>query len=205
MLYQSADDLYLLAIAWQANQARADGLLGANIASESVCLQGASAFLQSLAHKFGSSLFTSLPVVQKLMLQPLLVAHPPGPSPTAPAPLDAKQATETMQILKILGPVVDQSLLPEVLQAIPAVVQCCGHSQAAVQDMAVRCAVELGAAHGHLMLPPLLRCVQKLMDACTGMHGALQRCLHNSLSSLFINGHICRGIHLQCPALQKPF
>ncbi len=169
----NADDVHLLAIAWQTIQARADGLLSANVTSENICLQGATAFLQSLAHKFGRSLFTSLPVVQKLMLQPLLMAHPPGPSPTAPALLDAKQATETMQILKVLGPVVDKSLLPEVVQAIPAVVQCCGHSQAAVQDMAVSCAVELGAAHGHLMLPPLLRCVQKLMDACTGMHGAL--------------------------------
>ena len=144
-----------------------------NIASANVCLQGATAFLQSLAHKFGKSLFTSLPVVQKLMLQPLLMAHPPNPSPTAPALLDAKQATETMQILKVLGPVVDKSLLPEVLQAVPAVVQCCGHAQAAVRNMAVRCGVELGAAHGHLMLAPLLRCVQKLMVACTGIHGAL--------------------------------
>lgn len=149
--------MYLLAIAWQTIQAGADGLLGTNVTSESLCLQGATAFLQSLAHQFGGGLFTSLPVVQKLMLQPLLMAHTPGPSPTAPALLDAKQATETMQILKILGPVVDKSLLPEMLQAVPAVVHCCGHAQAAVKYMAVRCGVELGAAHGHLMLPPLLR------------------------------------------------
>ncbi|KAA6421342.1 MAG: hypothetical protein FRX49_08620 [Trebouxia sp. A1-2] len=129
--------------------------------------KGATAFLQSLAHQFGGGLFTSLPVVQKLMLQPLLMAHTPGPSPTAPALLDAKQATETMQILKILGPVVDKSLLPEMLQAVPAVVHCCGHAQAAVKYMAVRCGVELGAAHGHLMLPPLLRTLVPLLDAAS--------------------------------------
>ncbi len=99
-----------------------------------------------------------------------------------PALLDAKQATETMQILKVLGPVVDKSLLPEVLQAIPAVVQCCGHAQAAVQDMAVRCAVELGAAHGHLMLPALLRCVQD----------AVQKLMIPNLASTVLFGHACK-------------
>lgn len=91
------------------------------------------------------------------MLQPLLAAHPPGPSPTAPLTLDAKQATESLYILGIIGPVIHGTLLPEVLQAIPAVVHCCGHGQAEVQKMAVGCAVDLSAAHGHLMLPKLLR------------------------------------------------
>lgn len=132
----------------------------------SVIVQGGSTFLQALAHKFGGSLFTSLPVVHKLMLQPLLEAYSPGP--TAPPPLDAKQATETMQILKVIGPVVNKDLLPEVLQAVPAVVHCCGHTQEGVRDMAVECAVQLSAAHGHSMLPALLRCVDPCL-ACSCM------------------------------------
>ncbi|KAL0040872.1 hypothetical protein WJX79_008076 [Trebouxia sp. C0005] len=38
---------------------------------------------------------------------------------------------------------------------------------AAVKYMAVRCGVELGAAHGHLMLPPLLRTLVPLLDAAS--------------------------------------
>ena len=113
------------------------------------CLQGASTFLQSLASSFGAALFTQLPVVRQLMLQPLLAPQPDIPN--------AKQATDTLQILKIAGPVVHEQLFPEVLQALPAVVHGCGHAQHQVQHMSVMCAVELAATHTELVLPVLLR------------------------------------------------
>ena len=148
-------------------------------------VQGGSTFLQALAHKFGRSLFTSLPVVHKLTLQPLLEGHSAGPTPTAQTPLDAKQASETMQILKVIGPVVNKALLPEVLQAVPAVVQCCGHTQEGVRDMAVECAVQLSAAHGHSILPALLRCV----DPCSAY-----RCM----CELSNSRTFCHQMHAWC-------
>lgn len=118
------------------------------------CLQGASTFLQSLASSFGAALFTHLPIVKQLMLQPLL----------APPPPDAKQATDTLQILKIIGPVVHEHLFPEVLQAIPAVVRGCGHAQHQVRHLSVMCAVELAATHTELVLPVLLRYFSLALD-----------------------------------------
>ena len=113
------------------------------------CLQGASIFLQSLASSFGAALFIKLPIVKQLMLQPLL-------APQSDIP-EAKQATDTLQTLKIIGPVVHEELFPEVLQALPAVVHGCGRAQHQVRHMSVMCAVELAATHTELVLPVLLR------------------------------------------------
>ena len=112
-------------------------------------LQGATTFLQSLATSFGDALFAKLPIVKQLMLQPLLT--PPSDNP------DAKQTADTLQILKIVGPVVHERLFPEVLEAIPAVVQGCDHADHQVRHMTVLCAVELAATHTGLVLPVLLR------------------------------------------------
>ena len=112
-------------------------------------LQGATTFLQSLASTFGAALFTKLPLVKQLMLQPLL-----SPQPDTSG---AKQATDALQILRVIGPEVHQQLFPEVLQALPAVVLGCGHAQHQARHMSVICAVELAATHTELVLPVLLR------------------------------------------------
>ena len=83
------------------------------------------------------------------MLQPLL-APPPDTS-------EAKQATDALQILRIIGPVVHEQLLPEVLQTLPAVVHGCGHAQHQARHMSVMCAVQLAATHSELILPVMLR------------------------------------------------
>lgn len=124
-----------------------------------LCLQGAATFLQSLASSFGAALFAKLPIIKQLMLQPLL-----APPPAAP---EAKQAAETLHILKIVGPVVHEQLIPEVLQAIPAVVQGCGDAQHQVRHMSVLCAVELAATHTGLVLPVLLRYTSRVHWAST--------------------------------------
>lgn len=87
------------------------------------------------------------------MLQPL-AAPPPAPPP---AILDPKQATDSLHILQIMGPVVHEQLLAEVLQVLPAVVHACAHAEQEVCRRSVRCAVQLAAAHGDRVLPALLR------------------------------------------------
>lgn len=83
------------------------------------------------------------------MLQPLLAPQPDTP--------EAKQATDALQVLKIIGPVVHEQLFAEVLQALPAVVHGCGHPQHQLRHMSVMCAVELAATHTERVLPVLLR------------------------------------------------
>ena len=114
-----------------------------------VCLQGASFFLQSLAKTFGAELMTQLPVVKQVMLQPLTAPPPAIPDP--------KQATDSLHILQIIGPVVHEQLLPEVLQVIPAVVHACAHAEQEVRQRSVCCAVQLAGAHCDLVPPALLR------------------------------------------------
>lgn len=123
-------------------------------------MQGATTFLQSLASSFGDALFAKLPIVKQLMLQLLLTPPPDSP--------DAKQTIDTLQILKIVGPVVNKQLLPEILQALPAVVQGCAHAQQQLRHMSVLCAVELAATYTELVLPVLLR----YFSLCNGLDTA---------------------------------
>lgn len=90
------------------------------------------------------------------MLEPLLASNSSEPHRPVPE-LDAKTASDALQILQITGPAVHDSLVPEILLALPAVVQCCGHASNEVGRVAVSCAVELADAHHAAVLPLLLR------------------------------------------------
>ena len=90
------------------------------------------------------------------MLEPLLGLTQQD-SPLGVPALDAKAASDALYILQITGPAVDQELVPQILQALPAVVQCFGHPSIALRGVAVSCAVELADAHHTAVLPLLLR------------------------------------------------
>ena len=159
-------------------------------------LQGASTFLQSLASSFGAALFTQLPIVKQLMLQPLLAPQPGN--------LEAKQATDALQILKIIGPVVHQQLIAEVLQALPPVVHSCGHAQHQVRHMSVICAVELATTHTELVLPVMLR----YSSFPSGLHVApaasnrLTRCCSAPVTYIACvkNAHFMATDMMSCPS-----
>ena len=119
-------------------------------------LQGATSFLQSLAQTCGTALFNRLPILHKLMLEPLLVPTQQDSASAVPA-LDAKAASDALYILQITGTAVARELVPQILQALPAVVRCFGHPSIELRRVAISCAVALADAQHAAVLPLLLR------------------------------------------------
>ena len=64
---------------------------------------------------------------------------------------------ECLQILRVTGPAVHQSLVSSTLSLLPGLVGCCWHEHSGVHSAAAACAEALASARSGAVLPPLLR------------------------------------------------
>lgn len=65
--------------------------------------------------------------------------------------------SDALQLLAIIGPVLPEELLPQLLRLLPGIVGCLSSALPVLRSLAMRCAVENAKAHTDGLLPSLFR------------------------------------------------
>ncbi|GMH43351.1 hypothetical protein BSKO_11273 [Bryopsis sp. KO-2023] len=121
---------------------------------------GAEAVLVALAKKLKGRLFDDLPQLWDHMTASLDLSGESKDECGEGQDTNSEGAIQAvincLQILKVVGAVVSEDILPRIAAILPSICECSKHVRPAVRLAAARAAAELAHAHTEVLMPPLL-------------------------------------------------
>ncbi|BDA40363.1 TATA-binding protein-associated factor 172 [Coccomyxa sp. Obi] len=134
------------------------------LAAASLARQGAEAALQAFARAFGKHLLQKLPRLWEHASASIATnAAAAAPGHLSPPSAEPQAVIDTLQILKVLGPVLDAHLEPHLTSLMPGLASCCLHERRAVHKAAAACSEALASSRPSCVLPSLLRFVVPML------------------------------------------
>ena len=119
---------------------------------------GAEAALRAVCARFGARVFEAVPALWGEVAGALEGAGV-GVAPTG----DPQAVINALHVLRVVGPMLHEGLLPTLLAFITKLAGCCRHPHGAVRAAAAACAAELAAAQAEAVVPPLLNLVVPML------------------------------------------
>ena len=121
------------------------------ISDATVARLGGEAVLVAASRTFGADIFSQLSALNSLMMKPIKQA-PPESAPVA----DLQSLVDALQLLKVLGPEVHESLEALIIEITIAAFPAALYTDVAVRKTAAKTIATIASKHPERVLPPLL-------------------------------------------------
>ncbi|EZA58663.1 TATA-binding protein-associated factor 172 isoform X2 [Ooceraea biroi] len=129
--------------------------------------RGATLALTTIATLFGAQLPKRLPHLWELIL-PTVLKDVNGTGQDKVQEEEGNQLTFALQVLEIMAPSLDKSLLPPALECLPRLCNLLTHSYKAVRHMASRCIATLATLETKKTMVHIIRSVIPLLETTGG-------------------------------------